>query len=36
MAVFNNGAHDDMVDATTQALKKLYKGEAMPGLFVIG
>jgi len=36
MAVFNNGAHDDMVDATTQALKKLYKGEAMPGMFVIG
>jgi len=35
LAVFPNGAHDDMVDATTQALNKLYKGEMMPGMFVI-
>lgn len=35
IAVFPNGAHDDRVDAMTQALKKLYKGDSMPGMFVI-
>lgn len=35
LAVFPNGTHDDMVDAMTQALNKLYKGEMMPGMFVI-
>ena len=34
--LFPNGKHDDMVDAMTQALKKLYHGNAMPGMFVIG
>jgi predicted phage terminase large subunit-like protein len=36
LTAFPNGKHDDMVDALTQALKRLYKGSMTPGLFMIG
>lgn len=36
LAMFPNGKHDDMVDAMTQALNKLYKGFSLPGILIIG
>lgn len=36
VTVFPNGRHDDIVDALTQALNHLYRGQMTPGLFVIG